>query len=77
MKATPHATEGEPLSRYTAADILRRVADDGENGNSPFPPNGCTPFDLGRALGRLCPNSRIPFDEFMKEFNRGFGGNWD
>ncbi|MBP6908221.1 MAG: hypothetical protein KBB75_00135 [Candidatus Pacebacteria bacterium] len=68
----PHAIEGTPLSRYTAADILRTIADDGQDGNSPFPNGGCTPYDLGRALARLCPNAYMPYEEFMEQFNKGF-----
>ena len=72
-KITPHAIENTPLSRYDAADILRRVAEDGEHGMDPLPEDGCTPYDLGRALSRLCSNHSGSYEEFMEQFNKGLG----
>lgn len=41
-------------SRYEAAEILRKVADDGEHG---LFPSDVTCEELGRALHRICINS--------------------
>ncbi|OGH93214.1 MAG: hypothetical protein A2563_01245 [Candidatus Magasanikbacteria bacterium RIFOXYD1_FULL_40_23] len=61
----------EFFSRGRAAEILGKVAEYGESGHWP---NDISPYDIGRALGRLMPNNGAPNEYNLAELIRGMQG---
>lgn len=79
MHQTPHETlvrikkefvmvDENFYSRYTAAEVLRQLADLGQSGHYP---NGLSAMEVGKAIARIACNSSEP--QWLENFLKGYG----
>jgi len=69
-------TRNEPMSRYTAADILREVAELGESGINPDQ-TGHSIEDVARAFVRIYGNSAYSPETILEEIKKAFSSWYD